>query len=609
MSVAKLVNDLRKDIQEQVEINSQLPSQAEYTFDTLLSSEEFTGKHLPVQKTGYRTVVSLNYSKFQAREVIRERREDGKTLTFHSPTLTAIVPSGARYAYDLIDFVGRKSHLEGCKLKTIHKEIVNQRGLPHIPFSSLYDLQRKFLFYLGEVHRQAAPRLKNYLQERGNITWLIDGTIEPGTPVFFGVKEAYEGIFLGGWKIPTENESDISNCLIEIAKHYGPPDEILHDLSERMFNACEIAFPKVPHRVCHYHLASDLGEDLYKIPQEVLSKRLRAMKLQLNLKDQRSRQTQWLRKAIQEKGMPLILKDLLNGKEINNGWNEGLGREGLLALHAWMLGYPSDGHRQGFPFDPYLLYFHRRVVIVYDAAQRLLSCEAVRNKLPKALFNFSGKLEKYLTDPVIIEATELYEKAFDIFERIRGALRLDAKGSSPMHESYELYSDEQNDVSESLDELRKQFETGIGNCSDSNELKLYDIVQVHFNKYEPYLFPAKANGTVKDKLVRTTNGLESHWSEGKRTRRQTHGRSSLTRDFHALPAEYMLIPNLNNPLYVEIVLGSLEELPEKLAEAGKISGPYNDWYKRQKPMHIGRLPSRLLRRENFIDDLIDIFNN
>jgi len=178
-----------------------------------------------------------------------------------------------------------------------------------------------------------------------------------------------------------------------------------------------------------------------------------------------------------------------------------------------------------------------------------------------------------------------------------------------MREAYELYSDEQNDVSESLDELGKQFEAGIANCSDSNELKLYDIVQVHFNKYEPYLFPVKANGTVKDKLVRTTNGLESHWSEEKRIRRQTHGRSSLTRDFNALPAEYMLIPNLNNQLYVEIVLRSLEKLPEKLAEAGKTSGPYSDWYKRQKPMHIGRLPSRLLRRENFIDDLIDIFNN
>jgi hypothetical protein len=603
--MAMLVNELRESINMQLKTISQLPPQAEYTFESPL---EFKGKKLFVQKTGNRTVVSLNFSKFQAREVIRERKEDGKTLTFHSPKLMSVVPSGARYAYDLIAFVGRKSYLEGRKLKSVQEKISNRYGLPTIPFSSLYDLQRKFLFYLGEVHRQAAPRLKDYLQERGNNTWLIDGTIEPGSPIFFGVKEAYEGIFLGGGKIPTENDRDIANCLIEVAKYHGVPDEILHDLSERIFSACEIAFPGKPHRVCHYHLVRDIGDDLYEVPQEMLNKRLRAMKLQHNLKDQRSNQTQWLQREIKEKEMPLILKDLLNGKEIDNGWTKGLGREVLLGLHGWMLDYPSDGNRQGFPFDPYHLYFHRRIVIAYDASQRLFSREAAKKNLPKAFFTFSSKLENYLTDPLIVEATELYEKAFDIFEQIRAALRLGAKGSSPMHELYELQSDEQNDVSESLDELKKQFDESKRDCSNPKELKLYDIVKVHLEKYEPYLFPVKTNGTEKYQIVRTTNGLESHWSEGKRTRRQTHGRSKLTRDFHALPPEYMLIPNLNNPRYIEIVLGSLDQLPEKMAEAGKTSGPYMEWYKRQKPMHIGRLPTRLLRRENFIDDLINIFN-
>ena len=601
-----LVNELRESVHMQLKTVSQLPSQAEYRFESPL---EFKGKKLFVQKTGNRTVVSLNFSKFQAREVIRERREDDKTLTFHSPKLMSIVPSGARYAYDLIAFVGIKSYLEGRKLKSIQEEISNRYGLAYIPFSSLYDLQRKFLFYLGEVHRKAAARLKDYLHKRGNNTWLIDGTIEPGTPVFLGVKEAYEGIFLGGGKIPTENDRDIADCLIKVAQFYGVPDETLHDLSERMFNACEIAFPGNPHRVCHYHLVRDIGEDLYEVPQEMLNKRLRAMKLQHNLKDQRSNQTQWLQKAVKEKEMPLILKDLLNGKEIDNGWTKGLGREVLLALHGWMLDYPSDGNRQGFPFDPYHLYFHRRVVIVYDASQRLLSSETAKKNLPKAFFTFSCKLENYLSDPLIIEATELYEKAFDILERIRAALRLGAKGSSPMHELYELQSDEQDDVSESLDELEKQFDESKRDCSNPKELKLYDIVKVHLEKYKPYLFPVRTNGTEKYHIVRTTNGLESHWSEGKRTRRQTHGRSKLTRDFHALPLEYMLIPNLNNPCYIKVVLGSLEQLPEKIAEAGKTSGPYSDWYKRQKPVHIGRLPVRMLRRENFINDLVDIFNN
>ncbi len=607
MTIAKVVNELRKDVLEQVEINTRLPFQSEYTFDPLFCSEELTDKGLSVQKTVHRTVVSLNFSKFKAREVIRTGKN--KAVTVHSPKLANIVPSGARYAYDLIAFVGRKIYLEGRRLKTIHEEVISQHGLPHIPFSSLYDLGRKFLFYLGEVHRQAAPLLKDYLRERGNVTWLIDGTIEPGTPVFFGIKEASEGIFLDSWKIPTENEEDISNCLNEAGKHYGPPDEILHDLSERMVNACETAFPEVPHRICHYHLASDLGQDLYKVPQEMLSKRLRAMKLQLNLKDQRSRQTQWLRRALKEKEMPLILKDLLKRRGINNRWSQGLGREVLLALHGWMLDYPNDGHRQGFPFDPYLLYFHRRVVKVHDAAKRILSREAARKELPKAFFTFSNKLEKYLTDPVIIEASELYEKAFDIFERIRGSLRLHAKGASPMHELYELSSDEYDDVSSSLDELRKQFNESICSCSDPNYLKLYEIVEVHLKKYGPYLFPGKSNGAMENNNVRTTNGIEFHWSGGKLIRRQTHGRTKLTRDFNALPSEYMLIPNLNNPRYVEIVFGSLGQLAEKLAEAGKTAGPYSNWYNRQKPMHIGRLPVLLLRKENFIGDLIDICNN
>jgi hypothetical protein len=595
---------------EQVAASSQLPLQAEYKFDAPLFSKEYADEYLYAHKTTNRTIASLCYSTFRAKETIRKNKMKNKSVKFHSPELKAIVPSGARYAYDLIAFVGIKSYLEGRKLKTIHEEIVNQQSSLSIPFSSLYDLQRKFLFYLGEVHRQAAPLLKNYLHERGNITWLIDGTIEPGTPVFFGVKDASEGIFLDAWKIPTENENDISNCLIEAANYYGQPDEILHDLSQRMFDACEKAFSKrVFHRICHYHLTSDLGEDLYKTPQGMLSKRLRKMKLQLNLKDQRSNQTQWLRKAIKEKDLPLILKDLLNGMKINNKSDNGLGREVLLALHAWMLDYPNDGHRQGFPFDPYLLYFHRRVVKAYDSAECLLSNEINRKKLPKAFLTFSSKLEKYLTDPIIIEATELYEKAFDIFDQIRKVLSLCAKGQSPMHELYELCAEEQNDVSKSLKELREQLKENKKACTNADELKFYDIVETHFEKYEPYLFPIKTNGTEKEKIVRTTNGLESHWSDGKRLRRQTHGRTKLTRDFISLPSEYMLIPNLNNPRYVEIVLGSLDRLPEKLAEAGETSGPFSAWNKRQQPLHIGRLPARLLRRDDFIDDLIGIYNN
>jgi len=95
--------------------------------------------------------------------------------------------------------------------------------------------------------------------------------LEPGSPVFFGMKEAQEGIFLDSWKIPTENEEDISRCITEAVNLFGKPDLGLHDLSQVMINSWETALPHVHHKVCQFHLTSDIGEGLYKVPQETLA--------------------------------------------------------------------------------------------------------------------------------------------------------------------------------------------------------------------------------------------------------------------------------------------------------------------------------------------------
>jgi hypothetical protein len=54
-------------------------------------------------------------------------------------------------------------------------------------------------------------------------------------------------------------------------------------------------------------------------------------------------------------------------------------------------------------------------------------------------------------------------------------------------------------------------------------------------------------------------------------------------------------------------VGSLEKLLEKLAEAGKTSGSYSSWCKQQHPLNTGRLPTKMIRSEAFIDDLIELF--
>jgi len=611
LNIPALIHELRDAHRQELETATQLPAHATYHFDRERPADQAAAGSLPVRKTMRRTVVSLRFCRFESREVVRQETGTQRTVVHRSPQLAAVVPKGGRYAYDLIAHVGVQTFLRGRTLQDVARELSEGQPSLKIAFSSLYEVQRKFLFYLGHLHHQAAPRLKDYLQQRGNVTWLIDGTLEPGTPVFFGVKEADEGLFLDSWKISTENVDDIVQCLTQARQRYGSPHRVLHDLSEVMSSACDQALPHVRHFICHYHLLSDIGADLYAAPQAALSKRLRALKLQPRLKEQRRGQTKWLREKIRKPEHSLVLMDLLDGKPVSLQMTDLLGREVLLALHLWIMDYANDGHRQGFPFDPYSLYFHRRVVQADAAFDRLFRQPAVRQQAPKVLTSCSDMLKQYLTDPQIVEAAGQYEKAWRIFQDLRAALRLSSQSDNPLHDRYLLHEGEAGEIQQSINQLREDYRQRCDRDSDEVQHS-YQIVLTHLDKYWSYLLPsaehAEQNGSPSC-YQRTTNGLEGHWGESKRGRRKVHGRRKITRDMHALPPEYMLIPNLGNSRYVELVLGSLDRLPDKLAEAGQTAGLFSHWHRQLQPLHLGRLPRRLLRQENFIDHLVGTYDD
>ena len=208
----------------------------------------------PVQKTTRRQVVTLQGDRFEAVEV---HRVEDRGAPCEKP-LGRFVPKGGLYGYDLIAHVGCETFLRGRKLESVAHD------LPRIPFSSLYDIQQKFLFYFGHLHRQSAPRLVERFQQRGGGTWLIDATIEPDTPMYFGIHEAQDNWLLEACRIPRENADAIVPCLKQAAARFGRPRRVLHDLSDAMALACHQAFQGVPHTVCHFHLLRDIGDDLYR---------------------------------------------------------------------------------------------------------------------------------------------------------------------------------------------------------------------------------------------------------------------------------------------------------------------------------------------------------
>jgi hypothetical protein len=551
-----------------------------------------------VVKTSRRTVIGLA-GRIETREIVRRQTDDDGLL--RSTQLAGIVPRGANYTFDVIAYVGLQSWLRGQRLADIQEDLANRQPSISIPTSTLYDQQQKFLFYLGHLHQQATPRLREYLHKQAGVTWLLDGTLESDSPVFLGIRDSESGILLDAWRIPSENGEDIARCLAQGAQRYGRPDRVLHDLSSAMLGGCEAGLPGVPHFVCHYHLARDVGQDLYKKPQDALCKRLRSLKVQWRMREQRKGQSEWFRTAV-DAPVQRMLEDLLAGRPVETSFASTLGREALLAFHYWILDYRSDGRRRGYPFDPYTLYLHRRLVCAGEAMDRLLADAAVANEAPQVLRNFQRLLNDYRRDSEIVAAAELYERCCAMFSRLREALCLTADQMDNLRQVHELSAGEQQQLRTALDELRTQLRERSQTEGDDDG-PLASTVVDHLDKYWPHLVPDQPAGGGPWK--RTTNELESDWNVLKRGRRRAHGRGKLTRDFQALPEEYVLIANLENPVYVDLVLdGSLEYLAGKFAEASRSAGSFSAWYRMHHARLIGQPPRALLRQDGFIDQLV-----
>jgi hypothetical protein len=356
--------------------------------------------------------------------------------------------------------------------------------------------------------------------------------------------------------------------------------------------------------VCHFHFARDVGEDLFRQPQRQLSERLLALKLQMRLREQRKDQTDYLRRQLAKWEARLVLQRLLAGKKAAACWTADLGREVLLAVHFWVLDYAQDGKRQGHPFDPYVLYLHRRLVRAGEVVQRLFASPESARQLPRCLANLRDRLQEYRDDKVIQAAASWYEKAHGVFGELRRALRLGSVGKTPMSESYPLSEKEQQEVKRDLKSLGEKWRAEKEQCGEKDK-KMYEIVLTHVARYEGKLF---YEGTEKlnEEGVRTTNELERQWRKAKRRCRSRHGRAQLKRDMQVMPAAALLVSNLEIPEYVTAVLGSLDELPQRLAELGSSAESFRSWKARQQPCQVGRLPRPHLRRQNFLAHLLEV---
>lgn len=425
--------------------------------------------------------------------------------------------------------------------------------------------------------------------------------------MLLGVTEAEEEMVLGSWKVATENGPEVEACLRALVQAVGAPKRGLHDLSRGIRQAWVAALPAVAHDVCHFHFCRDVGRDLCEGKEQALRKEIRRHKLQLRLHDQRIIETCAIGRAIGAKiAAPAVLQRLLQAEAIDARERQTLGREVIIATHQWILDYASDGQGRGFPFDPRVLYLHRRIVQAEKRLGELVERVGGTAGIPVSLYHLSERLHAYVGDTAVIKAAAEYEEAWALFNRLRSVLRLEASGkAAPLSDPYTLAASDGREIAAGLTAFASELQGELAEAGDRSQAKMQRIVLVHLEEYAPQLqgLPAGEEGTWE----RTTNTRERQWRKLRRGLRKTHGRSNVGRDLAKLPDVLGLVPNLTNSRYIELVVGKPERLADQFAAVAAKAGSFAQWKAAQGPVRTGRLPLKEIRTEDLLQRVTESY--
>ncbi len=602
----ELVNRLLQELQEA----ATLPGIPRFDFPAELPPE-YCVEEVKQRCTRHRRVYSLEHGVFDAREIVMETDpvlpERNKAI-FRAPLLEELIAPKDTYALDLMTHVGLESLLGCHRLVDLVEEFSKDPLVPSLSEQALSRLQHKFLAYLKVFHKAHLPKLREYFEACGGYVLIVDGTCEDGPPVLLVALEPNCGIVLGAWKICSENKREIRDCLKEIKESLGAPLYILIDLGQALKEGLAAAFPDVAQKKCHFHFLSDVGEDLCDPPQKKLWKAQKPYKLQSSLKTLRVDLRRRLLEGCEETKQSPGLYECLNG-EVRADLNPRLlQQQMLLSIHDWIQDYQSDGHREGYPFDPLFLYLHRRLVRARELLDVMLAKQEVQPNDFIAFRNLQERIGKYVNDEEVMQAAQEFEEAYADLQRLRKALRLSVPehSSTPRSETHHLSLEEAEQLESSIHSFMAELREELPNASPNGQ-RCIRIILEHLEKYGDELQPMTFDSNRAPGLIhRTTNLIEQFFRLLKRLRRRVHGRSSLRLDILNLPEELPLVLNLQNETYLRLTVGSLDELPRAFSRHWKEAKEVLADRRNDSGVDDIRLPKATVREEDFAERLAEL---
>ena len=517
---------------------------------------------LKVLKTRGRTLRTLPLGEFCAHETLKHCDQCENRTVYTAKDLSRMAPAGCIFGYDVLVFVGKALFLRQRQTEEIIDELL-ARNIRISPSEVEY-LGKKFVVYLALAHKQATPRIKNAMQQRGGYVLHLDGTLDRREPVLVTGLDSISETVLGSVKLPSEKAEQIIPFLKEIKQRFGKPLATVHDMGAGIVSAVDTVFPGNPDSICHYHFLRDIGNDLLDRDYQAIRNRLRkhgiSGKLQYRAK----------RLKMQIDQQPELIGDFVQSLQQATEPSAHIDSIPLLSAYSlihWALAGKKQGDGYGFPFDRTQVVFAKRLCSVYSQLEPIKDFHLRgqwRDNIP--LFELSRDLKKVASDRGLQKMIDEFEAKAKVFDQLRKAMRIaPAGGTDGLNSGSD--SAAMGPIKKAVTKFRKRITTRSDYLSHTGYKKMIGQIDKYWDKLfaDPILVQTPT-GPILIQPQRTNNIMERFFRDFRRDARRKSGTNSISRTLQSMIADTPLVKNLKKAQYLQLLLNGLPSLEDRFAQ-------------------------------------------
>ena len=484
--------------------------------------------------------------------------------TYHSTELRMLIPENCNFGYDIMVFIGESLFLRCRNYQQIRLEL--QERNVRISESEIAFLARKFVLYLGVLHRSVRRKTRKYLRMNGGYVLHLDGTCDGGSPHLISVLDGITEIVLDNSKLPSENAEDLIPFLQSIKKAYGVPLALVSDMGKGIAAAVQEVFKHVPALICHYHFLKAVGKNLLSDERDIIRARLRKHAVRAMVKRTKNRLEKALTGATP--GMDALVTGIESEKLPAECALGAVPTQAAYTLMSWVLDAGGEGNGCGFPFDQSYLVFYQRLQEVGLRLHQLFKIQLQGNwKENKVYSTISHDLHAVLNDQVLRKAALRMQEKVAVFNQLRKAMRITLPESNRgLNDTGELPAGMKT-IEKEVAKFRTRLVKSTGYSQQNGYRKLVEQLDTYWEKlFADPIAVNTAAGTLLVQPQRTNNILEQFFRRLMRSYRKKNGFASVEKVLTKMLPDTPLAMNLNNEHYMQILLGGKKTLEERFAE-------------------------------------------